>query len=262
MPSQHEIGPATLLVLPEHSGHLDTDDLLVPGGGRADVFVDEDGDTLVQVGPEPVSSEQLVQAVLRSPAFSPRGDAVDIAVVGERGHDRWSFSSDGRHQLLHQRVWQDRDGPSLVVVGLAPLEEQRGRGVIADAMSLVTAARSTPSSVALVHVLTERVASLDQVTGTTGERGDDGGRRATSLAEADLALAAWGAVPAAGDWAVESVLEDLRAAHEVDVEVLVPGRDGDPLTAGDPPQPSANLGAAGVTLVPAPSDWLWGAPLS
>lgn len=255
-----DIGNATLLVLPGSVGGLSGDSLLLPGGSRADVFLDEDGDTLVQVGADAVTSAQLVAAVLRAPGLSVHARQLDVAVVGEAGHDRLVFSADRQHLFLHTRRWTGQQGPEVVVVSAFPRTDRDGAptdDVIVAAARLLRSTLVPAGAVATTFVETQIDRSGSRPTSLA-----DAGLRATSLADADMVLPAWGAMDPRSADGIDAVVDELREARDAGTRVLLPSVDGAPRTSGRPPQPSADLTAAReVRLVDAPAGWLWGGPL-
>lgn len=261
-----DIGPASVLVLPGVTDAVHVDELLLPGGGRGEVFV-EDGDTLVHVAAGSVTGDQLVRAVLRSAGFQPGDGRLDLAVVCDRGVDRSVLTADREHRLLSTRVWDEReDGPVVAVVGLAPSRVETDvvddpRHLLGDTLELLADLRAEPSQAHQVHVFTRRVAQDSDLAGAPGDRVDDGGLAAGALAEADLVVASWGPVPHGSDAAVDEVLGLLRDAREAGARVLVRALDGDVVTQGVPRQPAGGRPARGTHLVEAPLDWLHGAPL-
>lgn len=249
-----DIGDAQLLVLPGDVAGLDTDRLLLPGGGAADVFTDDDGDVLVQVGADRVTSAQLVAGVLRSPALRVHGRVLDLAVVGDRGHDRLTLGRNRDAVLVLTRRWTDVHGPHVTIVAGVPSTDQDGSPddrVLRDGARLVRSVLAPPAAVTVVHV--------DSALGAGSSTGDAGTRLA-AMQEADLVIPAWGVVPASAD--VEAVVEELREARDTGTRVLVCATGGSPRTVGRPPGPSADLRPGPDTrLVDAPADWLWGGPL-
>lgn len=262
-----DIGPANVLVLPGRTDVVQVDELLLPGGGRGEVFV-EDGDTLVHVAAGSVTGDQLVRAVLRSPGFDTGGAVLDLAVVCDGGVDRSVLSADREHRLLSTRVWDGReDGPVAAVVGLAPSRVETDvvddpRHLLGDTLELLADLRAEPSQAHQLHVFTRRVSEGKELTGAPGDRVDDDGLAAGALAEADMVVASWGPVPPGSDDALEEVLEQLRAARDAGARVLVRAVDGEVVTQGSPRQPGGGRPARGTHLVEAPADWLHGAPIS
>jgi len=262
-----DIGPASVLVLPGRTDVVQVDELILPGGGRGEVFV-EDGDTLVHVAAGSVTGDQLVRAVLRSAGFAPGDDVLDLAVVCDGGVDRSVLSADREHRLLSTRVWDGReDGPVAAVVGLAPSRVETDvvddpRDLLGDTLRLLDDLHAEPSQAHQVHVFTRRISDDRELTGAPGDRVDDDGLAAGALAEADMVVASWGPLPPGADDALDEVLQLLRDAREAGARVLVRAVDGEVATQGSPRQPAGGRPARGTHLVEAPVDWLHGAPLT
>jgi hypothetical protein len=262
-------GFATLLVLLGEDVSLATSSLLLPGG-EAEVDVDDDGDVLVDVVAGDVTADELLRAVLRSPALHVGGELLTAVVACDDGHEAHVMSGDLRHRYRSTRRFTDRDGPHVALVGFAPFADASGRldprerDQLRAALGLATAsAGGLPSVLDVVNVLTLVTEAREELRGRPDDRTSDAGATASALAEADLAVAAWGAVPQSGEWAVDEVIGLLREARESGTRVVVPGRDGASLVAGDPPQPVDLVTARkGLELVDAPLDWLHGAPLA
>lgn len=266
-----ENGYADVLVLPRGQGQLTVGSLALPGGGSADVFVDEDGDTLVQVDAGQVAATELLRTVLRSPHFRATGELLDLVVVCADGYDRYVLSGDLQHRFLFTRQWRHREDhgdPTAVLVGHSPFDvetrpdEAARRERLTSTLQLLRTAIGAPARFHVVNLFTRRVASNSDLTGQAADRRPDPGVRAEALAEADAIVASWGTVPGAGLWAVDDTLEELRACRDRGARVLVRSYDGNIEVSGDPAQPSGHRAAKhGTRLVDAPSDWLWGAPL-
>ena len=251
-----DIGNATLLVIPGMDAQLDTDHVLLQGGARADVFVDEDGDTLVQVGADAISPMALVAAVLRSPRLNVVGSQLQLAVVADRGHDRLVMSRDRSQLFVHTRHASSGGGPNVAFVADRPTQDRDGRittDVLTSGSVLIGRALATAGAVTVTHIHS----GFDNAAATP-----DAGARAAALAAADIVIPAWGPQPPARQNAVEAVIEELQAARDAGTRVLMISRNGDISTAGRPPQPNADLRhAPDVRLVDAPAAWLWGGPL-
>lgn len=263
-------GDAAVLVLLGAQGRLDAERLVLPGGGAADVFVDDDGDTLVQVGAGAVASEQLVRAVLRHPDLTVYGDVLDLVVATTTSSwDRYVLSADMTHRLLFTRQWADREeagGPVAALVEAAPgRAETDGHdaalvGRLRTAVKLLAADDAAPSKLHVLGVLTRRSDDPSSLSGVPAERMTTTDHRDEALAETDVIVPAWGVLPEDAAWAVEAVVDEVRQRHEAGAKVLVPAADGEPSTVGDPAQP-ARLTGQGGELVEAPSEWLWGGQL-
>lgn len=271
MPTDHlDNGDAAVLVLLDGQGRLDEDSLVLPGGGSAEVFVDEDGDTLVQVEAGKVRSHELVRAVLRSPALTVYGDVLDLVVATTTNdYDRFVLSSDLEHRFLWTRQWHEReeeDAPVVALVGHAPTRtETHGGDARQDHMTavldLVVRAEEAPAKLHVVDLVTRRVDGPDHLKCTPSERRQGAGQRAEALQEADVIVASWGAVAEGCLFAVEATVEELREQRDRGARVLVPAAGGEPKVAGKPGQPAALENSDGVELTEAPSEWLFGGEL-
>lgn len=271
VPTDHlENGDAAVLVLLDGQGRLDEDSLVLPGGGAAEVFVDEDGDTLVQVEAGKVRTHELVRAVLRSPALTVYGDVLDLVVATTTNdYDRFVLSSDLEHRFLWTRQWHEReeqDAPVVALVGHAPTRTETHGGDarqahMVAALELVVREDSPPAKLHVVDLLTRRVDGPEHLKCTPSERRQGAGQRSEALEEADLVVAAWGPVEEGCLFAVEATVEELRAQRDRGARVLVPAEDGEPKVAGTPSQPAAVTTTKGVELVDAPSEWLFGGEL-
>lgn len=264
-------GAATVLVLPGGQAQLTDTSLPLPGGGSADVFVDEDGDTLVQVDAGRVTPTELLRAALRSAHFRAQGELLDLVVVCEDGYDRYVLSGDLQHRFLFTRQWQRREHagkPAVALVGHSPFdvetrpEETTRRKMLASTLELVRTAVGAPARFHVVNVFTRRVSANSDIAGEAADRRADPGVRTVALQDADAVVASWGTISKAGLWAVDDTLEELRACRNRGARVLLRSYDGALETSGNPPQPSAHrVVKQGTRLVDAPTDWLWGAPL-
>lgn len=263
-------GDAAVLVLLDGQGRLDEDSLVLPGGGSAEVFVDEDGDTLVQVGAGKVRTHELVRAVLRSPALTVYGDVLDLVVATTTDdYDRFVLSADLEHRFLWTRQWhelEEQGAPVVALVGHAPSQTETHGGdarsdEVVGALRLVSAAVDAPAKLHQVDLFTRRVADPSQLACHPSERREGPGQRAEALAEADVVVAAWGPVASGCQFAVEATVDELLAARDRGARVLVPAVDGEPATAGSPGQPALLAATAGATLVDAPAEWLHGGEL-
>lgn len=254
--SVHVDPQAQVLVLPASQARLSADAVSLPGAGTVDVFEDEDGDQLVQVTGGRVLPEELVRAVLRTPGFSVRDDVLDLVVVTDTGWDRYVLTRDLATRLLHARHddQETADGGRHVLVVGPPVEEP----LVAAAPS--TAALAVAELVGRGSRAVGRLTELPLVDDPALAR--HGGRRDEALAEADVVVAAWGAVGPEFEVVVDDVREALRTYREQGGGVLVRtraglpdaiGADGDPTARGDV-RPDDGLTSA-------PADWLWGAPL-
>lgn len=262
-------GDAAVLVLLDGQGRLDEDRLVLPGGGAAEVFVDEDGDTLVQVEAGKVRTHELVRAVLRSPALTVYGDVLDLVVATTTDdYDRFVLSADLEHRFLWTRQWHEReeqDAPVAALVGHAPTRTETHGGdarndQLVATLQLLERDDQPPSKLHVVDVVTRRVDDASALACEPGDRLEGPGQRADALAEADVIVAAWGAVPDGCDWAVEATVEELRAQRDRGARVLVPAVDGEPEVAAGG-HPAARSSAKGAGLVEAPSEWLHGGEL-
>lgn len=260
-------GDAAVLVLLDGQGRLDEDSLVLPGGGSAEVFVDEDGDTLVQVGAGKVRTHELVRAVLRSPALTVYGDVLDLVVATTSDdYDRFVLSADLEHRFLWTRQWhelEEQAAPVVALVGHAPSRTETHGGdarneQVEAALRLVAKDDAAPAKLHVVDLLTRRVDGPEQLKGDPSERRVGAGQRDEALEEADVVVAAWGPVAQGCDFAVEATIEELRAARDRGARVLVPAVDGEPVTAGGG-HPA--LAAKGSGLVEAPAEWLHGGEL-
>lgn len=271
VPTDHlENGDAAVLVLLDGQGRLDEDSLVLPGGGSAEVFVDEDGDTLVQVEAGKVRTHELVRAVLRSPALTVYGDVLDLVVATTTNdYDRFVLSSDLEHRFLWTRQWHEReeqDAPVAALVGQAPTRTETHGGdarhdLMAAALELVSDTAEPPSKLHVIDLMTRRVDGPDHLRCTPDERRQGAGQRTEALEEADIVVAAWGPVAEDCLFAVEATVEELRAQRDRGARVLVPAQGGEPKVAGTPAQPAAVTDADGVELTEAPSEWLFGGEL-
>lgn len=261
-------GDAAVLVLLDGQGRLDEDSLVLPGGGSAEVFVDEDGDTLVQVGAGKVRTHELVRAVLRSPALTVYGDVLDLVVATTSDdYDRFVLSADLEHRFLWSRQWhelEEQGAPVVALVGHAPSRTETHGGdarneQVEAAIKLVAAEAAAPSKLHVVDLLTRRVDGPEHLKGQPDERRVGPGQRAEALEEADIVVAAWGALAPGCEFAAEATVEELLAARDRGARVLVPAVDGEPVTAGSDAQPA--LAGKGRELVDAPSEWLHGGQL-
>jgi hypothetical protein len=238
VPTDHlDNGDAAVLVLLDGQGRLDEDSLVLPGGGAAEVFVDEDGDTLVQVDAGKVRTHELVRAVLRSPALTVYGDVLDLVVATtSNDYDRFVLSSDLEHRFLWTRQWQDREeqgAPVVAFVGHAPTRTETHGGDARQeqmdaVMSLVVDEAAAPAKLHVVDLVTRRVDSPGDLDCDPAERRTGAGQRTEALEEADVLVAAWGPVADDCDWAVEATVEELRAQRDRGARVLVPAADGEP----------------------------------
>ncbi len=260
-------GDAAVLVLLDGQGRLDEDSLVLPGGGTAEVFVDEDGDTLVQVGAGKVRTHELVRAVLRSPALTVYGDVLDLVVATTTDdYDRFVLSSDLEHRHLWTRQWAELEAqgaPVVALVGAAPTRTETHGGEarneqVTTALQLLAADAAAPSKLHQLDVVTRRVDRPEDLRCEPADRLQDPGQRAAALAEADVVVAAWGPVAAGCGFAVEATVEELLAARDAGARVLVPAADGEPVVRGGNP---ARLGSGTTSLVDAPAEWLHGGEL-
>ena len=260
-------GDAAVLVLLDGQGRLDEDSLVLPGGGTAEVFLDEDGDTLVQVAAGKVRTHELVRAVLRSPALTVYGDVLDLVVATTTDdYDRFVLSSDLEHRILWTRQWSELEAqgaPVTVLVGAAPTRTETHGGdarhdQVEAALRLVRDDTAAPAKLHQVDLVTRRVDRPDDLACVPAERRQDPGQRRVALEEADLVVAAWGPVDPACAFAVEATVEELLAARDGGARVLVPARDGEPAVAGGQP---ARLDQRVTGLVDAPAEWLHGGEL-
>lgn len=268
VPTDHlENGDAAVLVLLDGQGRLDEDGLVLPGGGAAEVFVDEDGDTLVQVEAGKVRTHELVRAVLRSPALTVYGDVLDLVVATTTNdYDRFVLSSDLEHRFLWTRQWHEReeqDAPVVALVGHAPSRTETHGGdarhdQLTAALDLVAKEEEAPAKLHVVDLVTRRVDGPGHLRCTPDERRQGVGQRTEALEEADIVVAAWGPVAEGCLFAVEATVEELRAQRDRGARVLVPGAGGEPKVAGTPAQPAVLTGTDGVELTEAPSEWLYG----
>lgn len=247
---------AHALVLLATQARLTADRLVLASGGSAAVLEDDDGDQVVQVTGGRVRPDDLVRAVLRSPGLSPRGSAVDVVVVTDRGWDRHVLSPDLGTRLLHARH-DERSaaagGRQVVVLG-----PPGGSPATSSAPS-----DATSSVAALVGRSSRPVARLTELP-LVADPGltDAAGRRDGVLAEADVVVASWGAVDDEFALAVDDAREALRRHRERGGAVLVRTRDGSPDAVGADGHPAARPDVRpGDDLGTAPADWLWGAPL-
>lgn len=202
-------GAADVLVLPRGQAQLTVGSLAMPGGGSADVFVDEDGDTLVQVDAGHVAATELLRATLRSPHFRATGELLDLVVVCADGYDRYVLSGDLQHRFLFTRQWRhraNRGGPVAVLVGHSPFdvetrpEETARREMLTSTLQLLRTAVGAPARFHVVNLFTRRVASNSDLAGLVADRRPDPGVRVEALAETDAVVASWGSVPGAGLW--------------------------------------------------------------
>lgn len=263
-------GDAAVLVLLDGQGRLDEDSLVLPGGGSAEVFVDEDGDTLVQVEEGKVRTHELVRAVLRSPALTVYGDVLDLVVATTTNdYDRFVLSADLDHRFLWTRQWHQReqdDAPVVTLVGHAPTRtETHGGDARADQMDallkMAAAEVDAPAKVHVVDLFTRRVDGPSHLKCEPSERRRAPGQREEALGEADLVVAAWGPVAEDCLWAVEATVEELLEQRDRGARVVVPAADGEPATAGSPAQPALLSATATSDLVDAPAEWLHGGEL-
>ena len=260
-------GDAAVLVLLDGQGRLDEDTMVLPGGGSADVFVDEDGDTLVQVGAGKVRTHELVRAVLRSPALTVYGDVLDLVVATTTDdYDRFVLSSDLEHRHLWTRQWSDleaRGAPTVALVGHAPTRTETHGGdarteEVDAALRLVAAEDDAPAKLHQLDLVTRRVDRPADLQCVPAERRQDPGQRRSALEEADTVVAAWGSVAPGCAFAVEATVEELLAARDRGARVVVPAVDGEPAVTGGQP---ARLGGRETGLVDAPAEWLHGGEL-
>ena len=263
-------GDAAVLVLLDGQGRLDEDGLVLPGGGSAEVFVDEDGDTLVQVGAGKVRTHELVRAVLRSPALTVYGDVLDLVVATTTNdYDRFVLSADLEHRFLWTRQWQEQeaqDGPVITLVGHAPTRTETHGGDARqdelDALLKLTADElGAPAKLHVVDLLTRRVDGPSHLRCEPSERRQAPGQREEALGEADAVIAAWGPVAEDCAWAVEATVEELLEQRDRGARVLVPAADGEPATTGTPAQPALLSADATAGLADAPAEWLHGGEL-
>ncbi len=260
-------GDAAVLVLLDGQGRLDEDSLVLPGGGTAEVFVDEDGDTLVQVAAGKVRTHELVRAVLRSPALTVYGDVLDLVVATTTDdYDRFVLSSDLEHRHLWTRQWAEmeaQDAPVAALVGVAPTRTETHGGEartdqVSAALRLLADVVAAPAKLHQVDLVTRRVDRPEDLACTPAERRQDPGQRVDALAEADVVIAAWGPVGSGCGFAVEATVEELLAARDRGARVLVPAADGEPVVQSGQP---ARLGKSVTGLVDAPAEWLHGGEL-
>lgn len=263
-------GDASVLVLLDGQGRLDEDSLVLPGGGSAEVFVDEDGDTLVQVEAGKVRTHELVRAVLRSPALTVYGDVLDLVVATtSNDYDRFVLSADLTHRFLWTRQWhelQEQEAPVVTFVGHAPTRtETHGGDARHDQMQALLKLTKddvgAPSKLHVIDLMTRRVDGPSHLKGDPAERRQAPGQREEALEEADIVVAAWGPVAQGCEWAVEATVEELLAARDRGARVVVPGADGDFATAGTPAQPALLSSDGAKELVDAPAEWLHGGEL-
>lgn len=263
-------GDAAVLVLLDGQGRLDEDRLVLPGGGAAEVFVDEDGDTLVQVEAGKVRTHELARAVLRSPALTVYGDVLDLVVATTTDdYDRFVLSADLEHRFLWTRQWhrrEEQEAPVVTLVGHAPTRTETHGGEarsdqLTAVLTLLEREDQAPAKLHLVDLVTRRVDDPKELSCDPSERRQGIGQRAEALEESDIVVAAWGPVPEACGWAVEAAVEELREARDRGARVLVPAVDGEPDTAGTPPQPAIRTDASGAGLIEAPAEWLHGGEL-
>jgi hypothetical protein len=247
---------AEALVLLAAQARLAADRVALPGGGSAEVVEDEDGDQVVQVTGGRVRPDELVRGVLRTPGFSPRGDAIDLVVLTDRGWDRHVLAADLATRLLHARHDEQRvaaGGRHVVVLGPPagdPLTSPAPSG------AGLAVARLVDRSSIRVGQLTELPLVADPTLT------DAAGRRPVVLGEADLVVASWGVVGPEFDLAVGDARDALRRHREQGGGVLVRTRAGGPDAVGADGHPAARDEVApGDGLTTAPADWLWGAPL-
>lgn len=261
-------GDAAVLVLLDGQGRLDEDSLVLPGGGTAEVFVDEDGDTLVQVGAGKVRTHELVRAVLRSPALTVYGDVLDLVVATTTDdYDRFVLSSDLEHRHLWTRQWGEleaQDAPVVALVGHAPTRTETHGGdarneQVTTALRLVAQEAAAPSKLHQVDLVTRRVDTPTELACTPAERRRDPGQRAAALTEAEIVVAAWGPVAPDCSFAVEATVEELLAARDRGARVLVPATGDAPAVSGG--QPARLAGGKATGLVDAPAEWLHGGEL-
>lgn len=261
-----EQGVPEVLVLQADEATLGTGRVVLAGGGYAEVFV-EDDQVLVQVAAGHPDSLALVRGVLRAPGLRVHGEVLDVVVVGSTGWERWVLSGDLAHRWLYTRSWDRRpDGPTVAVVGAAPRDDETSPGdgrppPHADAVRLLADANGAPGTAHVVHVVSRRTAAGD-VTGAPADHRGDPGVVAAALEEAEVVLAAWGAMPATALAAVDETVDLLRARRDDGARVVVPAHGGTVLTAGSPPQPHRDLSRRGTYLLDAPPEWLWGGPLA
>lgn len=260
-------GDAAVLVLLDGQGRLDEDSLVLPGGGTAEVFVDEDGDTLVQVAAGKVRTHELVRAVLRSPALTVYGDVLDLVVATTTDdYDRFVLSSDLEHRHLWTRQWAELEAqraPVVALVGAAPSRTETHGGEartdeVEAALRLIDDELAAPSKLHQLDLVTRRVDRPEDLRCEPAERRQDPGQRAAALEEAHVIIAAWGAVAPGCAFAVEATVEELRAARDAGTRVLVPASGGEPAAQGGQP---ARLDGAVDGLVVAPAEWLHGGEL-
>lgn len=263
-------GDASVLVLLDGQGRLDEDSLVLPGGGSAEVFVDEDGDTLVQVEAGKVRTHELVRAVLRSPALTVYGDVLDLVVATTTNdYDRFVLSADLTHRFLWTRQWhelEEQDGPVVTYVGHAPSRTETHGGdarqdEMAALLKLAGDEVGAPAKVHVVDLVTRRVDGPSHLKCEPSERRQAPGQRKEALGEADVVIAAWGPVAEDCLWAVEATVEELREQRDRGARVLVPASGGDLVTAGTPAQPALLSAAAAKGLTDAPAEWLHGGEL-
>lgn len=263
-------GDAAVLVLLNGQGRLDEDRLVLPGGGAAEVFLDEDGDTLVQVETGKVRTHELARAVLRSPALTVYGELLDLVVATtSNDYDRFVMSSDLDHRFLWTRQWHEREeagAPVVALVGHAPTRTETHGGdarhdQLVAALELAGGElEGDPAKLHVLDVFTRRVDGPKHLRGKPTERRADAGQRAEALAEADVVIAAWGDVADAGDFAVEAMMDELAKAREAGARVLVPADGDEPATVGSAPHPAALPGPDG--LVEPSAEWLHGGQLA
>lgn len=269
-PDLTDNGPAQVLVLHDAHARLETDRLVVAGGGHAEVFA-EDDQTLVQVAAGSPDSVALLRAALSSPALQVHGELLDAVVVCGGGYDRYVLSADLEHRWLFTRHWDRRAGggaPTVALVGHSPFRHETSpddtgpRSALDTALQLLRDTVGAPDTLHVTNVFTRRTRQNDDITGAEEDRRPDPGIATEKLREADAILAAWGAVPEAGAGAVDDTIATLQACRDAGARILVRSHGGTIETSGSPPQPSARgVVRRGTRLVDAPAEWLWGGRL-
>ncbi|MBY5162633.1 hypothetical protein [Salsipaludibacter albus] len=260
-------GAPEVLVLRDTDATLDTDRLVLPGGGSADVFA-EDDQTLVQVTAGHPDGVEILRSVLTSPALQVHGDVLDVVVVGGGGWDRWVLSGDLEHRWLFSRHWEHRPDTAAVVtvVGHSPGDDETTpRGAPTAGPALATATRLVHDTVGppgTLHVVTLVTRRGGPVAGGVSDRRPDPGVVGAALDESDVVVASWGPVEQGMSDAVADTVEELRVRRDEGTRVLVRSVDGTIETSGTPPQPgNAPTVGRDTRLVDAPAEWLWGGEL-
>lgn len=267
-------GVPEVLVLQADQADLETQRLVVAGGGHADVFVKDD-QVLVQVAAGHPDSLALVRGVLLSPALHVHGDVLDVVVVSSAGWDRYVLSGDLQHRWLFTRHW-DRRGTgrpdtatTAALVGHSPFDRETTpgdsgprRAALGNAVDLLADEVGPPETLHVVNLFTRRAASTADLAGGPSDRRADPGVVTDALDESAVVLASWGSVRASALDAVEDMVDRLRARRDAGASVLVRSHGGTIETSGSPPQPGTDhVVRNGTRLVDAPAEWLWGGSL-